>query len=192
MKKIDKVIKRKIFIGLSLTIIIILFLCTIKVFMDKEKSKTQSTVNLTRDDKEFKNSSNIKIDNLGKKQEENLFKLCKVWGFLKYYHPEVAKGSFNWDYELFRIMPKILEADNSEKVDKILSDWIEGLGEVKKGNYNNGDKKIRLEPSTQWIRDTKFLSVKLSDLLCKVETAERTGENHYVSLYKNVGNPCFE
>lgn len=182
MKKIEGALKRKIIIGIALSIIVILCCGIIGIWTTKEKNKTQSANAIKRDDKEFDENSKIKIDNLNKKQEENLFKLCKVWGFLKYYHPEVAKGSFNWDYELFRIMAKILEADNSEKVDKILIEWVEGLGDVKKGNYNNGDNKVKIQPSTAWIKDTKFVSSNLSNLLCKVESAERTGQNCYVSI----------
>jgi hypothetical protein len=34
---------------------------------------------------------------------ENLSSLCKIWGFLKYYHPNVAKGDFNFDEQLLTI-----------------------------------------------------------------------------------------
>ena len=33
-------------------------------------------------------------------ENQKLETLCKVWGFLKYYHPFVAKGSYNWDNQL--------------------------------------------------------------------------------------------
>ena len=59
-------------------------------------------------DTEFNNGSKIKIENLSKNQIENLSKLCKVWGFVKYYDQEVVSGNINWDYELFRVMPDIL------------------------------------------------------------------------------------
>ena len=32
---------------------------------------------------------------------------CKVWGFLKYYHSNVANGNFDWDAELIEILPKL-------------------------------------------------------------------------------------
>lgn len=35
-------------------------------------------------------------------EEQKLVATCKVWGFLKYYHPLVAAGKFNWDEQLFR------------------------------------------------------------------------------------------
>lgn len=191
VKKIEGVLRRNILIGIGISISIILFCGMLAIRSTKEKSKTQSACSVQIDDTEFNESSKIKIENFNEKQEENLFKLCKVWGFLKYYHPDVAKAKFNWDYELFRMMPKILETDNSEKVDDILSEWIEGLGDVKKGKYEKGDKKVIIEASTGWIKDSKFVSSKLSNLLCKVESAERIGENYYVRV-SDDGYPSFD
>ena len=44
------------------------------------------------------------------KEVEKLSSLCKVWGFLKYYHPNVAKGNFNWDEQLLNTLPKIIQS----------------------------------------------------------------------------------
>ena len=96
-------------------------------------------------DREFDNGSNIKIENLNKNQVENLKKLCKVWGLVKYYHPKVVSGSVNWDYELFRITPDILASKNSNDTDKILYDWIMKLGKVKENAENDKDKEVMLK-----------------------------------------------
>ena len=47
-------------------------------------------------------------------QTQKLAATCKVWGFLKYYHPNVTDGSKNWDEQLFQILPKVEEAKTSE------------------------------------------------------------------------------
>ena len=39
-------------------------------------------------------------------QTEKLAATCKVWGFLKYYHPNVASGELNWDSQLLEKLPK--------------------------------------------------------------------------------------
>ena len=41
-------------------------------------------------------------------QTRNLAKLGKVWGFLKYHHPQITSGTRHWDYDLFRVLPKVL------------------------------------------------------------------------------------
>lgn len=58
-------------------------------------------------DKEFLNGSGITLEELEPAQEENLYKLAKVWGFVKYYHPHIIAGEINWDAELFRVMPRV-------------------------------------------------------------------------------------
>ncbi len=43
-----------------------------------------------------------------------------VWGFLKYHHPIIATGKYNWDYELFRILPKLKNIANKQERDDLL------------------------------------------------------------------------
>jgi len=69
----------------------------------KEVSKAQL-------DKEFDNGSLIELSNLTSEKIHDLELLCRIWGFLKYHHPEIAQGNYNWDYELFRFLPKYMEA----------------------------------------------------------------------------------
>jgi carboxyl-terminal processing protease len=63
-------------------------------------------------------------------QVTHLALLGQVWGYLKYYHPEVAKGKFDWDAELFRMLTAIKQAADDEAFSQLLLQWIEGLGNV--------------------------------------------------------------
>ena len=65
-------------------------------------------------------------------QTEKLAATCKVWGFLKYYHPNVASGELNWDSQLLEKLPKIEQAQTKEEFSLILENWIDDLGPVKK------------------------------------------------------------
>lgn len=137
-------------------------------------------------DKEFDNGSNIKIENLNKNQVENLKKLCKVWGLVKYYHPKVVSGSVNWDYELFRITPDILASKNSNDTDKILYDWIMKLGKVKEKAENDKNNKVMLERDLAWIKDEKYIDKNLSDLLIKISNTNISKRaKAYVSYSKD-------
>ena len=137
-------------------------------------------------DKEFDNGSNIKIENLNKNQVENLKKLCKVWGLVKYYHPKVVSGSVNWDYELFRITPDILASKNSNDTDKILYDWIMKLGKVKENAENDKDKEVMLKRDLAWIKDEKYIDKNLGDLLIKISNTNISKRaKAYVSYSKD-------
>jgi hypothetical protein len=74
---------------------------------------------------------NIENSKPNENEIKNLSNLCKVWGFLKYYHPNVAKGNFNWDEQLLKILPKIENAKSDDDISKIYIDWIDSLGDIK-------------------------------------------------------------
>ncbi|MBE8725114.1 S41 family peptidase [Flavobacterium hungaricum] len=63
-------------------------------------------------------------------ETEKLTAACKVWGFLKYYHPKVAAGELNWDQQLLDILPKVEKAQTRKEFSLIMSNWIDSLGEV--------------------------------------------------------------
>ncbi|WP_433834746.1 S41 family peptidase [Flavobacterium anhuiense] len=64
-------------------------------------------------------------------ETEKLAATCKVWGFLKYYHPAVASGELNWDNQLLEKLPLIEKAQTKEEFSLILENWIDDLGPVK-------------------------------------------------------------
>ena len=79
-------------------------------------------------DTEFDDGAGITVSRLTATQIYNLAVLGKVWGFLKYHHPRLVAGELNWDYELFRILPDLLDATDELKRNNLLSDWVHQLG----------------------------------------------------------------
>jgi hypothetical protein len=66
---------------------------------------------------ENSSKSNVRLDSLlTKNQQQNLYVLAKLWGFLKYHHPEVAKGNNNFDAELLKVMQPVANAVSIEKI----------------------------------------------------------------------------
>ncbi|ELC8442619.1 hypothetical protein QYB59_001646 [Clostridium perfringens] len=136
-------------------------------------------------DTEFKRGSNIVIDDLDYNEIESLNKLCKVWGFAKYYHPKIVAGLKNWDFELFRVMPMILEAKNQDEVNTILYDWINKLGDFKENSYSE-KVEVMVKADTNWISDEEYLSKDLSTLLVKMSKSYVSDRNRaYVNYKKN-------
>ena len=41
-------------------------------------------------------------------ENKKLETLCKVWGFLKYYHPYIVKGGTEWDQQLVKHIPLVI------------------------------------------------------------------------------------
>jgi C-terminal processing protease CtpA/Prc len=131
-------------------------------------------------------------DAVDSKQINNdLFVLGKIWGFLKYYHPNVATGEFDWDAELFKILPEILEAKSSQERDEALTEWITNLGTFEEEKNQAIDKDIVLSPDLDWISELN-LEESLKTKLNQVKNAKRSGEQHYVSIDQNNGRPVFK
>ena len=61
-------------------------------------------------------------------RDENLAKLGRVWGFVKYTHHSFISGQLDWDNELLNLIPVIYYADAAD-VNGILYDWFVGLGD---------------------------------------------------------------
>lgn len=96
---------------------------------------------------------------------DNLAKLCRVWGYLKYRHPAFLLGKYNWDAELMSLIPKAITTHSNENFNMILHEWFVSLGEV--------DYKMRVpkesssnamnitESDLTWTNDTSYLGEAL-------------------------------
>ncbi|MBC7000812.1 hypothetical protein [Cytophaga sp. FL35] len=75
--------------------------------------------------------ANIAFTQIKLTETEKLATTAKIWGFLKYYHPEVAEGKYDWDDQLFKILPKVFNVTHKEEMSQVFINWIESLGEIK-------------------------------------------------------------
>ena len=108
-------------------------------------------------DTEFDKGSGVPNFMLTETSIRDLEILCKVWGFLKYYHPAVASGDYNWDYELFRIVPKILNSKDQSERNAVLNNWCRSLGDFEKVKNEVPKQNIKIQPDLSWI-DKKTLA----------------------------------
>ena len=153
-------------------------------------------------DTEFDQGSNIKNQELSDIQIVSLYKLCKVWGYTKYYLPSVIYGELNWDAELFRVMPDILKAITPDEANMVLANWlaafpVKAKQEGAKGESREDWKKIQEDTGKQildttWIKNSTFLGKELSDYLCSMsELYISDRENSYAS-FNEIGVVSFE
>ncbi len=129
-----------------------------------------------------------------KKNIKNLYDLGLIWGFLKYYHPNVVKGKFDWDQELFEMIPQVLNSKNQNERDSIFTEWIKGLGRFcksKKLHFESHQDSIKYMPDLDWIQQSNY-SKELVRILTKVKKGKRPKTSYYVSLESPAGNPSFD
>ena len=193
-KKYSK--KKYIIIGGVLAMILIIGFVFAKDYVSLNKK------NLKRDyDTEFEQGSNIKTQELSECQVESLYKLCKVWGYAKYHHPDVISGELNWDAELFRVMPDVLNAANATDVNQVLLEWLEKFPvKLEQSELTEESEKwVQFQKEsgkkvldTSWIRDADFLGEGVSEYLGSLsELYISDRENAYASFDK-IGTVSFE
>ncbi|RKR09946.1 C-terminal processing protease CtpA/Prc [Flavobacterium sp. 90] len=124
-------------------------------------------------------------------ENEKLVATCKVWGFLKYYHPKVANGEVNWDNQLLEKLSKIEKVQTQKEFSLILENWIDDLGPIKEiapiaqpKDVEYFDKNFDLS----WINKNKLFSKKLSKKLEFIEKNRFQGEQFYVYAAEGAGN----
>ena len=120
------------------------------------------------------------------KEVEKLESLGKIYGFLKYYHPNVATGQFNWDEKFLETFPKVLEVKDHISLSELYLEWIDSLGEFNscdscKETVVSFDENFDLN----WLNDTIFtaeLQAKLHHI-----RENRVQNDHYYAMAGPAG-----
>ncbi len=115
-------------------------------------------------------------------ENEKLASLCKVWGFLKYYHPALSKGERDWDMELMNRIDPVLAMNGKAEISRYYVDWINSLGQVKELRHvkqftDSNKKNIDLK----WMDNQAQFSDSLSALLHYLEHNKHGKKSYYVS-----------
>ena len=142
-------------------------------------------------DKEFDAGSAIVFPQLNERLVADLDLLGKLWGFLKYHHPEVGKGNYNWDYELFRILSDYLKAGNTAERDRTLLNWINKYGEIPAcTTCAETPADAYLKPNLSWMEKSDMNS-DLKKKIQEIYSNRHQGDHFYIKQAQGVGNPDF-
>lgn len=130
-------------------------------------------------------------------QVENLAKLCKVWGYIKYTHPVFLLGEKDWDEELLKLIPAVSEAD-SDEVNGILHEWVDSLGEVDYGTLNRvplwaaaKEEEISVQADTSWI-SADYLGEELTQQLSRLGPVPNIDRSKAPVQFNQEGAPGFQ
>lgn len=141
-------------------------------------------------DSAFDKGSFITLSTLTPSVIDNLELLGRIWGFLKYHHPLIAQGKYNWDYELFRFLPSYLEVTNIENRNKLLIDWVDSIGKLEKCvDCKPTASDALFKPDMKWIADQEE---SLKQKLSYVYENRHQGKHYYIGMASGIGNPEFK
>ncbi|MEO0733748.1 MAG: S41 family peptidase, partial [Bacteroidota bacterium] len=129
------------------------------------------------------------IDTWSQHGTRDLALLGKAWGVLKYYHPDVAAGKYNRDYELFRALPKFAAAKDKSA---FLSEWVSGFGKPAKCETCSPPVDAAVVADHRWLED-ESVGVELRDQLrYLIDNRPLFDKHYYVAAAPGIGNPSFK
>lgn len=124
-----------------------------------------------------------------------LANLCRVWGFLKYYHPSVASGRYDWDKELLNLLPRVLAADSDPTAYQVMEAWVNKLGPLpapRKASPTGTPAPVKLEPDFGMLFAEGNLPPGLLQKLVQIRDNYSTPIAHkYIELSAQAGNAVF-
>ena len=145
-------------------------------------------------DHEFDGGSGLALKNLNAIQVANLAMLGKVWGLVKYHHPLIVGGKRHWDYELFRVLPRVVAATDAASARIVVHQWLTSLGGLPGCTTCTSlkDSDLQLRPPSSWLTDDR-LGPELGKLLREIHRNRPADERQfYLSLVAGIGNPSFD
>lgn len=124
---------------------------------------------------------------------QNLEKLCKVWGYVKYNHPAFLLGEKDWDEELLNLIPVVSKAKDDE-VNDILHEWFVSLGEIdyqstRKRNLPPEEQMI-VQPNNDWICED-YLGTELIEDFVQLGEIPNIDRDESPVLFQENGVPQF-
>ncbi|AWH83674.1 peptidase S41 [Flavobacterium album] len=127
------------------------------------------------------------LANMPVTETQKLEATARIWGFLKYYHPQVAAGKFNWDQKLIDILPEVEKVQTKEALSEVYIKWIDGLGEVpvcKKCGKPSKEELFEKNFSMAWMQDTHVFTDALTAKLKYIEANRHLGVSYYAGMGK--------
>lgn len=120
--------------------------------------------------------------------------LGQVWVFLKYHHPAVAAGKYDWDDELIKEIPSVVAAQDTAAWQKELERWVDSFPKPEPDKLPEKPPvpaDIKLQPDYGELFNPGFLRPSLATKLRYLLKNCRIKSNFYVSFPSGNGQAQF-
>ena len=159
---------------------------SLRLFLDdKPINKAPIATFKAMKDTAFVKGSGIDTIKISNPNTVYLTLLGQLWGFLKYHHPAIAKGDYNWDNELFRILPQYLKCTTNAQVSALLERWVDGLGKPEpclKCKPWTTEKNIVVKPDYGGVFNNTVFNKSLNAKLRYILDNHDSTQNYYVTV----------
>jgi C-terminal processing protease CtpA/Prc len=134
------------------------------------------------------NNENQSKASLKKEQEKPLVALGQLWGFLKYHHPSVAAGNYDWDEELVKLIPAVMNAQNEAEWKNMLNDWLNNLPPIAEAEKDTIPvSRIKIRPDYGELFNPEYLNTETVEKLKFMLDNAQIKDNHYIKYTNTYG-----
>lgn len=121
---------------------------------------------------------------LSQEEIKPLIALGQLWGFLKYHHPAVAEGRYDWDRELIGLIASIRKTENEAQWKKLLDDWMASFPSVceNAGKKALPDLEIKTRPDYGELFNTEYFNPETIGRIRYILDNAIISSNHYVAV----------
>jgi C-terminal processing protease CtpA/Prc len=103
---------------------------------------------------------------------------CRVWGLLKYYHPNVTAGKLDWDEILLDRLDDIHLSSTPEMLNAELKKMLDEAGEYSYEKEEDWNDSLNMNVNLCWL-DNSFLDHTLQDELKKIASLSVKYPSYY-------------
>lgn len=129
--------------------------------------------------------SSIQQEN-NREEFNNLYYICKIWGYLKYHHPNISNNNIDWDASLLKILDDDKIRTSVKERDNFFMNILDSLGTVE-NTIDYGEEQYSeylIYPNYEWL-SVRYINKLLCDRLLALSKIKMQ-ENKYYSFSNDI------
>ena len=115
---------------------------------------------------------------------DKYYQTCLLWGFLKYHHPKVSDGEFNWDSVCIDLIEQVEKTNNQQELDDILLKFIAQYPYKKQKTNKEAENYFYKNEDYKWINDEKF-AAEIKNALNEIK--DNSKPNDFYAKINTIG-----
>ena len=110
---------------------------------------------------------------------------CRVWGLLKYYHPNVTAGKLDWDKVLLESLEAISYVNTPDALNFELNKMLNSAGEYSYKEDKEWNDSLKMNVNLSWL-NSSFIDDSLKIELKKIASIEVKYPSFYGVDYEHI------
>jgi hypothetical protein len=120
----------------------------------------------------------------------DLSAFIQVWGFLKYFHPEIAKGTYDWDREFIETTQALVTGSDLDNILKALLEKV-GVPEQTPETLTPVQGKVMATTTSPWYLDDEVYSPQVVAALAALQSNRQSFDESQYAISNDLQMASF-